>query len=72
MKLIFGAWQILNAVLAVFFLWLIIEAWIEIFYYRNSEKQYYYLATLFVIPFLACLTAAFGWDLDGETNEKYK
>lgn len=69
MKLIFETWRILNIILAAFFFYLIVEAWIEILYFRNTEKQYYYLATLFIIPFFACLSAVFGWNLDEKTNK---
>jgi len=34
------------------------------FYFKNAEKQYYYIATLFIIPLFTCLIVVFGWDLD--------
>ncbi len=58
------AWRILNAVVAVFFAYLIVEAWIQILYFKNAEKHYYYIATLFIIPLFTCLIVVFGWDLD--------
>lgn len=58
------AWRILNLFLALVFGYLIIDAWVEIFYFKDTEKYYYYIATLFIIPFLTCLIAVFGWDLD--------
>lgn len=58
------AWKILNAILASVFLYLIVEAWIEILYFKSAEKYFYYIGTLFVIPLLTCLTVVFGWDLD--------
>lgn len=61
---ILRAWRILNAVLALIFLYLIADAWIEILYFKNAEKYYYYIATLFIIPLLTCLIVVFGWDLD--------
>ncbi len=57
-------WRILNAVLAVIFAGLIVDAWIQIFYFKNAEKPYYYIATLFIIPLFTCLIVVFGWDLD--------
>ncbi len=57
-------WRILNAVLAVVFAYLIVDAWVQIFYFKNAEKQYYYIATLFIIPLFTCLIVVFGWDLD--------
>ena len=63
-KLFYKIWRILNALLAAFFLFLIIDAYIQIFYFRNAEKYYYYIATLFIIPLVTCLIVVFGWDLD--------
>jgi len=57
-------WRILNAVLAVIFAYLIVDAWIQVFYFKNTEKHYYYIATLFIIPLFTCLIVVFGWDLD--------
>ena len=59
-----AAWKIINAVLAVVFAYLIVDAWVQIFYFNNAEKYYYYIATLFIIPLLTCLIVVFGWDLD--------
>lgn len=64
-KLFSKVWRFLNAVLALFFLYLIVEAWIEVLYFQNAEKQYYYIGTLFIIPLITCLIVIFGWDLDG-------
>ena len=58
------AWRILNALLAAFFSYLIVDAWFQIFYFKNTDKYYYYIATLFIIPLLTCLIVVFGWDLD--------
>lgn len=58
------AWRILNGILASFFFYMIADAWVEIFYFRNTEKQYYYFATIFVIPLITCLIVVFGWNLD--------
>ena len=63
-KILSTVWKILNAILALIFLYLIIEAWVEIFYFKSAEKYYYYIATLFVIPLLTCLIVVFGWDLN--------
>jgi hypothetical protein len=63
-KLFYKLWRILNALLAVFFLVLIVDAYIQIFYFRNAEKHYYYIGTLFIIPLITCLIVVFGWDLD--------
>lgn len=57
-------WRVLNAVLALIFLYLIVDAWIEVFYYKNTDKQYYYYGTLFIIPLMTCLIVVFGWSLD--------
>lgn len=54
----------MNALLALFFFGLIADAYIQIFYFRNTEKHYYYIATLFVIPLITCLIVVFGWSLD--------
>jgi hypothetical protein len=59
-----AVWKTINGVLAVVFAWLIVDAWVEIFYFKNAEKYYYYIATLFIIPLLTCLIVVFGWDLD--------
>jgi hypothetical protein len=59
-----AAWKIINAVLAIVFGYLIIDAWVQIFYFNNAEKYYYYIATLFIIPLITCLIVVFGWDLD--------
>ena len=58
------SWRVLNAVLAVVFAGLIVDAWVQIFYFKNAEKHYYYIATLFIIPLFTCLIVVFGWDLD--------
>jgi len=58
------SWRILNAVLSIVFAYLIVDAWIEVLYFKNAEKHYYYIATLFIIPLLTCLIVVFGWDLD--------
>lgn len=57
-------WRVVNAVLAFVFAYLIVDAWVQIFYFKNAEKYYYYVATLFIIPLLTCLIVVFGWDLD--------
>lgn len=71
MKFLIQIWRFINIVLAAFFLYLIAEAWVQIFYFRSAEKQYYYLATLFFIPFFTCLAVSFGWFSDTE-NGDYK
>lgn len=58
------AWRMLNALLAAFFVYLIVDAWVQIFYFKNTDKHFYYIATLFIIPLLTCLIVVFGWDLD--------
>jgi len=58
------SWRVLNAVLAVVFAGLIVDAWIQVLYFKNAEKQYYYIATLFIIPLFTCLIVVFGWDLN--------
>jgi hypothetical protein len=58
------SWRILNVVLAVIFAYLIVDAWIQVLYFKNAEKHYYYIATLFIIPLFTCLIVVFGWDLD--------
>lgn len=63
-KLFSKIWRFLNAALALFFLYLILDAWIEILYFHNAEKHYYYFGTLFIIPLITCLVVVFGWDLD--------
>ena len=60
------SWRILNAVLAVVFAGLIVDAWIQVLYFKNAEKHYYYIATLFIIPLFTCLVVVFGWDLDNQ------
>ena len=59
-----AAWKIINAVLAVIFAVLIVDAWVQILYFKNAEKYYYYIATLFIIPLFTCLIVVFGWELD--------
>lgn len=63
-KVLSKIWRILNAVLAVFFLYIIADAWIAILYFKVQEKHFYYLATLPFIPLLTCLLVVFNWDLD--------
>ena len=63
-KVFLKVWRTLNAALAIFFLYLIIDSWIQILYFNNAEKHYYYIATLFILPFFTCLIAVLGWDLD--------
>ncbi len=63
-KYLSRSWRIINAVLAVIFTYLIADAWIQVLYFKNAEKQYYYIATLFIIPLFTCLIVVFGWDLD--------
>ena len=63
-KILSNAWRILNAALALFFLVLIADAYIQIFYFKSAEKHYYYIATLFIIPLATCLIVVFGWSLD--------
>lgn len=58
------AWRILNAVLAAVFTYLIADAWIQIFYFKNTGKHYYYIATLFLIPLLTCLIVVFDWKIE--------
>jgi hypothetical protein len=53
-----------KCLLAVVFAYLIVDAWVQIFYFKNAEKQYYYIATLFIIPLFTCLIVVFGWNLD--------
>jgi uncharacterized membrane protein len=61
---ILQAWKFINAVLAVVFAYLIADAWIQILYFDRTEKHYYYIATLFIVPLMTCLIVVFGWDLD--------
>lgn len=61
---VYRAWWILNVVLALVFVYLIADAWVEILYFKNTEKHYYYIATLFIIPLFTCLIVVFDWDLD--------
>lgn len=63
-KLFYKTWRVLNTLLAAFFLYLIVDAYIQIFYYKNADKYYYYIGTLFIIPLITCLIVVFGWDLD--------
>lgn len=63
-KLLSKIWWILNAGLALLFLCIIADAWIEILYFKRTEKYFYYHATLLFIPLLTCLTVVFRWDLD--------
>jgi len=58
------AWRILYGVLAAIFAYLIVDAWVQVLYFKNAEKHYYYIATLFIIPLFTCLIVVFGWDLD--------
>lgn len=57
-------WKIINAILAAVFLYLIVDAWIQVLFFGSTEKHYYYFATLFIIPLLTCLIVVFGWSLD--------
>lgn len=57
-------WRIANGVLSAFFLYSIVDAWLQILYFRNAEKHYYYIATMFFIPLFTCLIVVFGWSLD--------
>ena len=57
-----AGWKILNAALGLFFLYSIIDAWIQILYFHNPEKHYYYIGTMFFIPLFTCLTAVCGWN----------
>lgn len=63
-KFLSQTWRILNAALALFFSFLIVDAYVQIFYFKSAEKHFYYIATLFIIPLLTCLTVVFGWNLD--------
>jgi hypothetical protein len=67
--LIYKIWRILNAILAAFFLYLIANAWVQIFYFKNSDKRYYYEASLFIIPLITCLIVVLGWSLDDESEK---
>jgi hypothetical protein len=67
--LIYKIWRILNGALATFFLYLIVNAWVQIFYFKNPAKQYYYEASLFIIPLITCLIVVFGWSLDDESEK---
>lgn len=58
------AWRTINVALAVVFAYLIVDAWVQIFYFKRADKHFYYIATLFIIPLLTCLVVVFGWDLD--------
>jgi hypothetical protein len=62
-KIFYKLWRLLNGALALFFLYLIINSWVEALYFKNTEKQYYYTATLFFIPLLTCLIVVLGWEL---------
>lgn len=66
-KIISKVWKVLNGALAAFFLYLIVNAWIQVLYFNNADKEYYYEGTLFVIPLITCLIAFFGWSLDDPT-----
>ncbi|HEY0048360.1 MAG TPA: hypothetical protein VGB68_03675 [Pyrinomonadaceae bacterium] len=57
-------WKILNALLGLFFLYSIIDAWIQILYFKNPEKHYYYIGTTFFIPLFTCLVVVCGWSLE--------
>ncbi|HLM59991.1 MAG TPA: hypothetical protein VK308_04255 [Pyrinomonadaceae bacterium] len=63
-KILSKAWKILNAVLALIFMYLIVDAWVQVLYFGRTEKHFYYIATLFIIPLFTCLIVVFGWDLD--------
>ena len=63
-KILSNAWKILNAVLALIFMYLIVDAWVQVLYFGRTEKHFYYIATLFIIPLFTCLIVVFGWDLD--------
>lgn len=67
-KILVAAWKILNTILALIFFYLIIDAWVEIFYFKSTDKYYYYIATLFIIPLITCLIVVFGWDLNNRNN----
>lgn len=58
------AWKIINAALGLFFLYSIIDAWIQILYFKNPEKHYYYIGTTFFIPLFTCLIVVCGWSLE--------
>lgn len=63
-KLLIKIWKGINAALALFFLFLMLNAYIQIFFFKNTDKSYYYFGTIFVIPLITCLIVVFGWDLD--------
>jgi hypothetical protein len=42
----------------------LLEQLLPHFQFKNAEKHYYYIATLFIIPLFTCLIVVFGWDLD--------
>jgi len=63
-KFLSQTWRIINAALALFFAFLIADAYVQIFYFKNTGKHYYYIATLFIIPLVTCLIVVFEWDLD--------
>ena len=63
-KIFSKAWKMLNAVLALIFMYLIVDAWVQVLYFGRTEKHFYYIATLFIIPLFTCLIVVFGWDLD--------
>lgn len=67
-EFIIKSWKFVNAVLAVIFLYMIVEAWVEILYFKRAEKYYYYVATLFIIPLFTCLIVVLGWDLDNRNG----
>ena len=63
-KIVSVCWRIINGILAAFFFYLIVNAWVQALYYKNAERQYYYEATLFIIPLITCLIVVFNWSLD--------
>ena len=69
-KIISRLWRILNALLAAFFLYLIVNAWVQALYFKNTDKQYYYEGSLFIIPLLTCLIVVFDWSLDEKDAPK--
>jgi len=63
-RILLTGWKILNAALGLFFLYSIIDAWIQILYFKNAEKHYYYIGTTFFIPLFTCLIVVCGWSLE--------
>lgn len=57
-------WRVLNAGLGLFFLYSIVDAWIQVLYFKNTEKHYYYIGTTFFIPLFTCLIVVCNWNLD--------